>query len=112
MTKTHALRNARKHHPGKIDADVLAMVESGKTITRAEWESMRINSWERWVLTPFLSDEAFIAHTERVLDQIPRRPWSPPVAYDDVAAQLLLPAALDRLRRSDMEKMAQVGEEG
>jgi len=77
----------------KIREPVERLAKRGN-ITWDEWESMWLNTYERALLIPALTDDALIKHCERMLVHCDKTPST----YDGAVCGTIVPELLNRLR--------------
>jgi len=70
----------------------------GTPITLAEWKDMRMNSWERDFLIPYLDDEALCWTVQHNLSNCSVRRANPCSTYEDALVNLLAPELMKRLQ--------------
>src|ERR1700679_1157823 len=90
-----------------IKPEIRALVERTEPVSKAEWEALRMNSYEQELLIPHLDDEAIGAYADVVLANCSYDRKRPFVGYNDAAMGLLAPELLRRLRdKQDAHKRA------
>lgn len=80
-----------------VRSDIRDLAARPTPVTREEYEFMRMNSYEREVLVPRLSDEALIVAVEQCLKNC-GRVRTPAVTYNDAMVALYGPELLRRLK--------------
>lgn len=81
---------------GMIRPEIKALAERGN-ITLAEWDSLRMNSWESELLVPKLDNEALISVTEHFVKNCTFRERRPFTTYSDALCGLIAPELARRL---------------
>jgi hypothetical protein len=81
-----------------IRPEVRTLIERG-SVTRAEVEMLRLNSWEWESIVPALDDEAFVAHVEYALKNCTHA-HRPCTVYDDAIIGVHAPELLKRYQRA------------
>lgn len=71
---------------------------SGVKIEKSEWDELRLNSYDRDALIPYISDEVLIANTEYTLQNCSR--ISLPAGTYDEALQLYAKELIKRLQET------------
>lgn len=83
-----------------ISPEIKALVERPTRIGWAEYQSLRMNSWEREEVHKRLDDEALANVAAYCLSNCQRQDRKRPCqTYDDAMAVLLVPLLIERLRK-------------
>lgn len=80
----------------KIRPEIKALAERGN-VTLAEWDSLRMNSWERELLIPKLDNEALARLTEQMVSNCVIDYRRPHITYDSAILGLAVPELVRRL---------------
>lgn len=96
-------RKYRLEYLRHCSSEVRSRWRNGAPITYAEWEQLRINSYERELLIPLLDDEAFAQFLRDYLKSgaIEQTPdfAKPPATYTEGVEQKLIHQLLQRFSR-------------
>jgi hypothetical protein len=69
-------------------------------ISKKEYESLTMNSYERIALYPIMTNECFIHCCKTILSNF-SPPSSHPLTYEAIATQIIFPLLVERLERED-----------
>jgi hypothetical protein len=84
-----------------VSEAVQARVATGIPITWAEWQEMRMNSYEQEELYPLLDNEALCKVTQHCLNNCSPRDRKPCSVYDDAVLHVIVPLLLERLKEKE-----------
>lgn len=83
-----------------LSPEVLDIAERGEKITLSQWKDMRLNSYARSFLIPFLTEEALFECCRHALSNLPPMEGPVPTTYDESIAYLYLPELIARLKHA------------
>jgi hypothetical protein len=80
---------------GLIGNECVRLLDAGERLSLEVVDSLRMNSYERFLLTPLYSDEALIAHTLYAVRHCEMK--VPPDTYNEAVWSMFAPYLADRL---------------
>jgi len=82
------IKKKNKEFLSHVSADIIKRCGTGKRISLEEYKEMRLNSYERKYIHPYLSEEALIWNIENALKfcLLEYSDWSLPATYDEYVA--------------------------
>jgi hypothetical protein len=83
-----------------VRPEIQALANRGTPVTYAEWEQLRLNSWEQEELYPCLDDEAFAKVFAHIVNNCGREvdKRRPCLVYDDALRVIFIPEILKRFQ--------------
>jgi hypothetical protein len=90
---------------GRVRPEIAARIGTNLPFTLAEYETLRVNSWEQHLLFPLADDEVIIQIASQALDNCSRGD-TPPSTYDEAMCNVIGPRMLQRLKELKAELAA------
>jgi hypothetical protein len=95
------IKKRRDEFMENVGPDVQLLLDLGQPITWEEYVGFTMNSYERVLLYPLLTDDAILKLTEYCYDQSNYRKlhqYRLPQSYNDAVTDLLIPMIMERFK--------------
>ena len=98
-----------------IRKEIQELRDRDELVTLEEYSKLRMNSWERESIIPNLNNEAFANVADTVMNNTSPKEnlGKPSITYDEVAIYVLLPEAIQRIRKleASIDRIINLGRE-